>query len=149
MTFAYKNNPKWMKRVEEFFVQVDMNKDGYLSMEDYDIWIENLKKEVNPDPALMEKVIIEIREFWGGLVGLKPGVKLTKEQYLDKMAEVSLKERTEYEKGNQDIRFIQYTNVLFDLVDTNRNGFLELEEYEALMRLAISTKMRRLKWHLI
>ena len=122
-----------MKRVGEFFDQVDLNKDGYLSMEDYDIWIENLKKEVKADPALMEKTIKEIREFWGENVGLKPGVKLTKEQYLDVMAEVCLRAKTDYEKGNRDSSFFHYQNVIFDVVDTNRNGFIELEEYEKLM----------------
>jgi hypothetical protein len=32
--------------MEEFFVQSDLNKDGYLSIEDFKMWGDNLEKEV-------------------------------------------------------------------------------------------------------
>ena len=139
MTSAYKNSPKWVKRIGEFFHQSDLNKDGFLSIEDFDIWIENIEKETKADAALMDKARIATREYWES-VGLKPGVKLTKEQFLDKMAEFILKERTEYEKGNRDCLSIRYPNALFDAVDTNHNGFLELDEYENLARASYHDK---------
>ena len=129
-----------MKKAEQFFDQTNLKKDGYLTIEDCEQWIENIKKDVKPEPALIEKFLKHFREFWVETVGLKPGVKLTKEQYCDKMAEVSLKERTEFEKGNRDCQSNRYQSALFDLVDTNHNGFLELDEYEKLMKASYFEK---------
>ncbi len=49
---AYKNSPKWVKRMEEFFDQSDLNKNGTLSIEDFYIWIKQLESEVKPEKAL-------------------------------------------------------------------------------------------------
>ena len=133
MAFVYKNNPKWMKRIEEFFHQSDLNNDNFLSIEDFEIWIENIKKETKADTVLIERADTAMREYWES-VGLKPGVKLTKEQFFDNLAEVALKERAKYEAGDKESLFVCYMEAIFDVVDTNRNGFLELNEYEKMMK---------------
>ena len=133
MTSAYKNNPKWMKRIEEFFHQSDLNNDGFLSIEDYQIWIENIEKETKANPALIERARIAMIEYWES-VGLKPGVRLTKEQFLDNLAEVALRERAKHEAGDKDSLFVHYLEAIFNVVDTNHNGFLELNEYEKMMK---------------
>ena len=122
-----------MKRNEEFFHQTDLNKDGLLSIEDFDQLIENLEKETKADAVLIEKARIAMREYWES-VGLKPGVKLTKEQYLSNLAEVALKERAKYEAGDKESLYVRYIEALFDVIDTNHNGFLELNEFEKLVK---------------
>ena len=133
MSSVYKSCPKWMKRIEEFFHQSDLNKDSFLSIEDFEIWIENIEKETKANPALIEKARIAMREYWES-VGLKPGVRLTKEQFVDTMAEVALRERAKFEAGDKESLFVRYLEATFDVVDTNRNGFLELNEYEKMMK---------------
>ena len=133
MTSAYKSSPKWLKRIEELFHQSDLNKDGFVSIEDFEIWIENIEKETKADTALIEKADTAMREYWES-VGLKPGVKLTKEQFSDNLAEAALTERAKHEAGDKDSLFVRYTEAVFDVVDTNRNGFLELNEYEKMMQ---------------
>ena len=121
-----------MKRIEEFFHQSDLNNDGFLSIEDFEIWIENIEKETKADAVLIERADTVMREYWES-VGLKPGVKLTKEQFFDNMAEVALIERAKHEAGDKESLFVRYIEAIFNVVDTNHNGFLELNEYEKMM----------------
>ena len=132
MTSVYKNSPEWMKRIEGLFHHSDLNNDGFLSIEDFDIWIENIEKETKADAVLIEKARTAMREYWES-VGLKPGVKLTKEQWLDNLAEVALTMRAKQEAGDKESLFVRCIETLFDIVDKNHNGFLELDEYEIVM----------------
>ncbi len=72
-------------------MQSDFNKDGYLSIEDFDMWSDNLEKEVKAEPSLLKKVRETTRDFWE-TTGLKPGVLLSKEQFVEKMADVAVTE---------------------------------------------------------
>jgi hypothetical protein len=41
--------------MEEFFVQSDLNKDGYLSIEDFKMWGDNLEQEVKADASQWQR----------------------------------------------------------------------------------------------
>ena len=111
-----------------------MNKDGFLSLEDFDIWCDNLEREVKPDAELMKKARKATREYYA-VSGLKPGVFLTKEQFVNNMAELCAAERARYEQGKFDESvFFKYIEALFDLLDTDGNNFLDLNEYEKMMK---------------
>ena len=132
MAAAYKNSPKWVKRMEEFFDQSDLNRNGTLSIEDFYLWIENLEKELKPDPALFE-ILREQSDIYWGSVGLKPGVHLTKQEFIDGMAEIAGDERAAYDRGEKTPAS-QYSNAVFDVTDTNHDGFIQLSEYQKMMR---------------
>ena len=132
MAAAYKNSPKWVKRMKELFDQSDLNKNGTLSIEDFYIWIEQLEKEVKPEKALLTKLREKCQAFWEN-VGLKPGVQLTKQEFVDRLAEISVVERAAYDRGEKTL-FYQYTDAVFDAVDTSRDGFLQLSEYQKMMK---------------
>ena len=81
------------------------------------------------DPVIVQKLREFIREFWGTGVGLKQGVKLTKEQFVDNIAAFAALEKARHDKGETPMIF-KMCDVLYDVVDTNRDGFLSLQEYE-------------------
>ena len=132
MSSAYKNSSKWVKRMEEFFIQSDLNKDGHLSIEDFDMWSDNLEREVKAAPELLEKSRRGTHEFWVS-AGLNPGVFLTKDQFIDNMSELSAAENARLEKGEEPL-FFKWMDAVFDAVDTNRDGYLQLDEYEKMMK---------------
>ena len=135
MADAYKNSPGWVKRMEEFFVQSDLNKDGYLSIEDFDMWSDNLEREASEaDPALLQKARKATRELWES-TGLKPGVLLTKEQFVNSMAEVSVSEVAKAQEGKESL-FFYFIESVFDVIDTNSKGYLDLKDYELMMRVS-------------
>ena len=132
MASAFKNNPKWVKRMEEFFMQTDLDKNNHLSIEDFEIWIENIRKEVNPDPLLVDKLYEVVREFWGAC-GLIPGVQLTKDQFIDNMAEFAVTENARRDRGEEPMLY-KLDDIFYDVADTNRDGFISLDEYEVIQR---------------
>ena len=132
MAAAYKDNPRWVKRMEEFFVQSDLNKDGSLSIQDFDIWSDNLEREVKAEPALLKKARKATRDFWES-TGLKPGVLLSKEQFVEKVAEVAVAEKASFDEGKlKESLFFTMMETVFDAVDTNRDGYLQLNEYATM-----------------
>lgn len=128
MASAYKKNPKWVKRVEEFFVQSDFNKHNYLSIEDFDMWIDNIEKEVvKADPTLLKKLREVSHEYWESTVGLKPGIQITKDQFADKMAEFAAAD------GSKTLQ-LKYLDALHGVGDTTGDGCLTLDEYTTLLK---------------
>lgn len=132
MAAAYLNSPKWVKRTEEFFDQSDMNKDSFLSIEDFELWVDNIEKETKAAPYLIEKFRKANREYWVTL-GLKPGVRFTKEQYVDLMSKFAAAEKAKYDEGKEPF-FFKWIDAMFDVVDTSCDGYLQLDEYENMMK---------------
>ncbi len=134
MATAYKNNPKWVQRMEQFFVQSDLNKDGSLSIQDFDIWSDNLEREVKAEPALLKKAWKATRDFWES-TGLKPGVLLSKEQFVENTADLAVAEKAKIDEGKlKESLYFTMMETVFDVVDTNRDGSLQLSEYAAMMK---------------
>lgn len=135
MASAFKNSPQWVKRMEQFFIQSDLDKNNRLSIEDFELWDANLRKEiVKADPALLEKLHEATRVYWEEACGLKPGVQLTKDQFVDRMSEVAAAERDRYDGQKVSPRFFQVADALYDVADTNRDGFLTVDEYEKVLK---------------
>lgn len=128
MASAFKNSEKWVKRMEEFFKQTDLNNDNYLSIENFELWVNNIAKEVQPDPSLVDRLHEVVREFWGEC-GLKPGIKLAKNEFIDKMAEFAVVENARRDRGEDPLLY-KLDDIFYDAADTNRDGFLSMEEYE-------------------
>jgi Ca2+-binding EF-hand superfamily protein len=133
MASAYKDSPVWVKRMEEYFVQSDLNKDGYLSIEDFKMWSDNLEREVEADASILQKARKATLEYWEAACGLKPGVQLTKEQFIENMSKHSATEKAKFDDGITPLAF-PYLDALFDAVDTNRDGYLQLDEYKKMMK---------------
>ena len=77
-------------------------------------------------------VEVYTHEFWVS-AGSNPGVFLTKDQFIDNMSELSAAENARLEKGEEPL-FFKWLDAVFDAVDTNRDGYLQLDEYEKMMK---------------
>ena len=74
----YRNNADWVHRMNEVFTHVDVGKKGYITLEDWELWVDNIEREVNPDPRLVDKLRKSLKEYCGeGGIGLTPGKKAT------------------------------------------------------------------------
>ena len=127
------SNTAWVKRVGELFHVSDVNKNGYLQLEDYEIVITNLTRLTNNErPALIEKAREVVLEMTDSL-GLKKGVKLNKEQYLDAMAAMGVEQGAKVKQGEASIT-TKLNNAVFDVVDVNRDGTVSLSEYKLVFK---------------
>lgn len=132
MASVFKNSPKWVRRMEVFFAQTDTKKNNYLTIKDFEQWVDNIQKEVDPDSHLIDELRKATCEFWGAC-GFKPGVRLTKEQFVEKMSEFASLEKARHDEGKDPMIFM-IADALYDAADTNHDGFLSLDEYEKVLK---------------
>lgn len=129
MADEYLKSEKWVSNAKEFFVSTDLNKNGVVSLEDFELWIDNIKKMVNPDPSLLAKLKKVLNEYTSAL-GLKPGVKLTSDQFVQALAKFTAEEKA---KGD-DMLQKKMNHAWYDVVDTNHDGTISLDEYRKVMK---------------
>ena len=128
MAEVFRNNAKWVNRMTTFFKQTDVDNNSFLSIENFEAWVDNIAKQVKPEPALVQKLYDVVREFWGEC-GFKPGVKLGIDEFINRMAEFAVEESNRLAGGQEPLLF-KLDDVFYDAADTNRDGFLSMEEYE-------------------
>ena len=87
----YLKNAKWIKRINEFFDQLDVNKSGYLSREDWLICIDDLEKVITDRPVLIAKAR-EVTLEYMDVLGLTEGMKADKQKFQELAAAMSIAE---------------------------------------------------------
>ena len=121
------NNPKWVKRFDESFYQFDKDGDGYLTREDWLIFVDNLAKVVTDRPTEIAKLRAAATEFTNA-TGLTAGVKADKKKFVELAANMVVAEVTRVKRGEETLMG-KLVNAMFDLLDTDRDGFITFNEY--------------------
>lgn len=117
--------------MEKSFARTDSNHNNYLTLQDFEHgWVDSIQKSIPADSSLIQKLRDATLEYWGHV--LKPGDQLTKEQFVERMAEFGALEKTRHDEGKDPMVF-KMVNAMFDVVDTNHDGCLTLDEYEKLL----------------
>ena len=127
----YLNNAKWVKRVDEFFKSFDMNKNGYLSREDWLICINNLLKAFPDCQAEIDELRAVAIEFTTA-VGLTEGVQIDKKKFQELCTAMSLAEVGRKDRGEITVAETM-GNAIFDFLDQNHDGSISWEEYKVWM----------------
>lgn len=128
----YMNNAAWVARIKSSFDIIDLNKNGTVGEDDWKRWVENIKREVNPEAKLLNNLDKAMANYITAL-GVSPSKKLTKDEYVKTIAEMAVAENTRRSKGEKTLT--EYLNdAWYDLVDKNHDGFVTLDEYKIMMR---------------
>ena len=128
----YMNSEKWVTRVKAAFDMMDINKNGTLEEADWMKWVDNIKRDVNPDAALLDNLTKAMGNFTAAL-GVTGGKKLTKDDYVKASAEIAVAEQARKAKGERTLG--SYLNEAWHaVVDKNHDGFVTKEEYHAIMK---------------
>ena len=131
MADKYLSNDAWKKRIEQLFDVADVNKDGYLEAADLELWVDNIARATNAKPVLVDKLRQCMREYCTA-VGLTPGKRSTREQYIRDFAAFANAERLKKERG-EELSSHKLNNAWYDVVDTNRDKTVTLDEYRTVM----------------
>ena len=124
----YLKNEGWVQRTEAAFTQLDRDKDGVISITD--VVIESKKfAHLNPDPEVIERYRIAQCEF-AAEMGIKPGISVTKEEYVKNLAAIAPREVAKVRSGEGSMMH-KGNNKLFDVIDKNHDGTVSKEEYRA------------------
>ena len=128
----YLSNVKWVKRLGEFFTQLDTDDNGYVSQEEWLLKVDNLAKVVTDRPDEMTKLREATLEFTTA-VGLTEGVKADKKKFLELMAAFMIAEMDRVKRGEVAL-MEKLANVQFDVVDKNHDGSITFEEYKLVVK---------------
>lgn len=126
-----KRNPTWVKQMEEYFDSVDLNKNGFLTIEEILKWAEKMRVLCKATPQEIKNLEAGLREFWG-TVGLVPGKRLNKRQFVRGVSQLG---RSELEKKSRNEKTLheKLSNAFFDVMDINNDGTVSLEELRTIL----------------
>ena len=119
-------NKEWVQKMKEHFTTLDRNKNGFLSQEDWILWVNNLKVIL----GMTEEKLKTVREVYiklASLLGAKPGVRLTEEEFMKTAAKFAANEK----ESRACLK--EVNEAMFDVLDTNKDGTISLEEYTKLL----------------
>ena len=128
----YLQNPTWVHRVEQFFEVLDTNKNGYLTLEDVQLAIDRIEKEVKPEAHLVATLRARNEEYYA-LIGVVPGKQTTKDEYVKGFAALAIADKARKEKGEETLLH-KLHDAWYDVVDTNHDGCVRLDEWRVVMR---------------
>ena len=120
-------NREWVMKIKEHFTYLDTNKNGFLSVKDWILMVDNLKAIL----GMAEEKFKTVREGHIKLasrLGAKPGVQLTEEDFVKTAAKFAANE----DESRACLK--EVSDALFDVLDTNRDGTISLVEYTKLLQ---------------
>ena len=128
----YLTNTIWVARMKSLFDFVDLNKNGTMEVDDWLRYVDNINREVKPDPKLYENLRQAMLNNIAAM-GITPGKKVTKDEFVKNIAKMAIKENNKRSRGERT-----YLDILedawYDTVDTNHDGFITLDEYRIVMK---------------
>ena len=130
----YISNSGWVTRIKGFFDQVDQNKIGTIEVANFATMLDHIHREIKPDPAVYEHLRRVILEEHIVAMGVTPGKKLTKDEYIKNMAKMAGEEHSKRMKGEK-MSLAKVNDALFDVFDLNHDGVVTLEEFKVVMRI--------------
>ena len=105
--------------------RLDINKDGYISREDYELMGKKLTDQSGITKEQAEKTRKEIMKV-ADILDLKPGVKIPLEEAAKKASETILSMSPAERKASIKVGH----NMLFDAIDTNKDGHISVKEFK-------------------
>ena len=112
----------WKKKIRRVAEVRDANKDGYISRADYELMLDRCKKLDIATPHFIETCTSMVQRICYHLGLTDESVKLSYDEYEEKLLGVFMKERNVFEKTFREE---------FHSLDIDRDGFISFEEWIA------------------
>ena len=109
---------------------LDINKDGHISHEDYELMGKKLVEHCQMTGEQAEATKKEFAKF-AEMLSLKPGEKISVEEAAKKVSEIIMASTPTHNKA----LFDKSHNMLFDAIDTNKNGQISVKEFKEYFKL--------------
>ena len=132
MAAEFLSTPQWVQRMQNVFEWMDLDKNGYLELDDWLTMVRNIERDTKADAALIAKLNEAITEYCAGM-GLTPGKKSTRDEFVKDMAAFAVSEHSKKKAGERPLLF-KSNDAWYDVVDTNRDGFITRDEYRTVMK---------------
>lgn len=122
----------WVKRIGNYFDALDLNQNGFLTLDEFLQLAENLQTKCKATPSEIKNLRIALRQFWGA-VGFMPGEKISKLKFIEGFNRLARDEVERKEAGDKAL-LEQLTDAFFDIMDANSDGTVTLDELKIFMR---------------
>lgn len=126
-------NKKWVTAMEEYFDVIDINKNGYICIEEVLKWSDNMKELCKVTSDEVKNFQDSLKEFYEA-IGLLPEKHVTKQEFVEgvnRLSEVELKRK----RSGEETLHEKLGNAMFDVVDTNDDGTVTLDEVKTAMKV--------------
>ena len=110
--------------------RLDINKDGYISREDYELMGRKIAEYSGMTKEQTESCYKEFTKVADAL-SLKPGVKTPLEKASQQASKWILSNTPERQKANLHSNH----SLLFDAIDTNKDGHISLKEFKVYFKV--------------
>lgn len=119
-------NLVWVGQMGAYFDSVDVDKSGTVDIGEFLQWAENMRELCKATDAEMVNLREQLKKFWGAM-GLKPGIEMTKEEFLQGMNRLAQDELHRKQRGEKTLHE-QLNNAFFAVMDVNNDGTVTLDE---------------------
>ena len=132
MSFTEEQRAYHLRKMRTRLTRLDINKDGYISREDYKLMGKKLAEYSGMTEEQVEATTKEFLKV-ADAINLKEGVKIPLEEAAKKASESFLSMSSEEAKA-----LVKDThNLLFDAIDTNKDGHISVKEFKVYLKVAI------------
>ena len=131
------HHPAWQRRMEELFIRLDRDNDGFVSMDDFMAQIDKFERDHVPTPSNGEsspELIQNLRSCMQEIcsaMGLTPGKKATKYEFIRDILVYAPREIEKRQKG-EDALIDKLNNAWYDAICTTHDGHVTLEEWRII-----------------
>jgi len=128
------HHPAWLRRMEELFIRLDRDKDGFVSMDDFMAQIDKFESEHVPMPSNAPELIQNLRSCMQEIcsaMGLTPGKKVTKYEFIREILVYAPREIEKKRKG-EEVLIDKLNNAWYDAVGITHEGHVTLEEWRVV-----------------
>ena len=138
-------NTKWVQQMEEYFDALDMNKNGFLTIEEILKWSDNMKElcsQITEEEC--ENLKKCLKDFYEA-AGLVPGKQVTKEEFIKGVSHLSEAELEKKKLGDKTL-MESLCNAFYKAMDLNDDGTISLDEVKTIMKACNMGEEKAEKW---
>ena len=123
---------KFAKRWGQYFDRADLDKDGYINIDEMSKLSDNLAEICNATSEKVKIMYENLRLFWGA-TGLVPGKKMNREEFI-KGASLFVEEELKRKAAAEETFQSRISKAMFNVIDANNDGTLSLPELTAFLK---------------
>ena len=130
MSYTEEQKAYFLRKMRTRLSTLDVNKDGHISNEDYELMGRRLAEHSQMTEEQAEATKKEFAKF-AEMLKMKPGEKIPVGEAAKTITEIILASTPTYNKASFD----KSHNMMFDAIDTNKNGQISVKEFKDYFKI--------------